>query len=331
MQSKAQQLLDAQVDFIQQLLNDDTMIHQEFMDFFAWFTQQNIGDVWQPQHINALLQQQTLNTPVSSRLIELIEQHIAFALAHPDNAQTQIDAVLDVHTIDHIAQYIASKNAHRQALVKQLVNNSAYVELMTNIVQQSIKDFIDNGVLSKKVPGMGSLMKVGKSVLERASDNTLDENLRHYLHKNFSKISSLSERLINQYLDDDKVYHLQAQFWHSIKDAPLSSVKNYILIEDLPHTVGLGQQIWEHLRQTEYLQQQVADGVAHWFEVHKNDTFAKVLADIHIDENLLRNELADLCLPIIQKLIADGYLAERIGFYLSQFYASDAVQQILAE
>lgn len=326
---KAQALLDAQIKFIEVQLGQKQTIIDEFMGFFEWLTQQKVGDLWRHPQVNALLQQQILNTKASTSLISLIEQHIALALDHPDNVSTKIEAVLDVNTIDEIAQYIASKTEHRKTLIKQLVNNSAYVELMTNIVQQSIKDFMDNAMLTKKVPGMGSLMKVGKSVLERASDNSLDDNLRNYLHKNFSKISNLSERLINQYLDDDKVYHLQAKFWHSIKVAPLSAVKNYILIEDLPHTVGLGHKIWDHLRQTEYLQRQVSAGVAHWIDTHQNDTFAKVLADINVDQDLIRSELADLCLPIIEKLVIDGYLSDRIRFYLMQFYASDEVSAIL--
>lgn len=326
---KAQALLEAQIKFIEAELSQKQTIIDEFMGFFEWFTQQKVGDLWQHAEVTALLQEQILNSKASTNLITLIEQHIALALEHPDNVSTKIDDVLDVNTVDEIAQYIASKTEHRKALIKQLVNNSAYVELMTNIVQQSIKDFMDNTMLSKKVPGMGSLMKVGKSVLERASDNSFDDNLRNYLHKNFSKISNLSERLINQYLDNNKVYHLQAKFWHSIKVAPLSSVKNYILVEDLPHTVGLGHKIWDHLRQTEYLQEQVSAGVTHWLNVHQNETFAKVLTDINVDQDLLRSELADLCLPIIEKLVSDGYLSDRIRFYLMQFYASDEVNAIL--
>ncbi|MEC8886158.1 MAG: hypothetical protein VX875_03440, partial [Pseudomonadota bacterium] len=202
---KAQALLDAQIKFIEAELSRKQTIIDEFMGFFEWFTQQKVGELWQHAEVNALLQEQILNSKASTNLITLIEQHIALALEHSDNVSTKIDDVLDVNTVDEIAQYIASKTEHRKALINQLVNNSAYVELMTNIVQQSIKDFMDNTMLSKKVPGMGSLMKVGKSVLERASDNSFDENLRNYLHKNFSKISNLSERLINQYLDNNKV------------------------------------------------------------------------------------------------------------------------------
>ena len=131
---KAQALLDAQIKFIEAKLTQKQMIIDEFMGFFEWFTQQKVGDLWQHPQVNALLQQQILNTKASTSLISLIEQHIALALDHPDNVSTKIDDVLDVNTVDEIAQYIASKPDHRKALIKQLVNNSAYVELMTNII-----------------------------------------------------------------------------------------------------------------------------------------------------------------------------------------------------
>ena len=64
---------------------------------------------------------------------------------------------------------------------------------------------------------------------------------------------------------------------------------------------------------------------------HEQETFAKALSDLNVDENLLRSELYELIIPIIEQLINDGYLMQRIRVYLEEFYHSEQVQNILAE
>ncbi len=331
MNSKAQALLDAQLAFIEQKLKSNSLISEEVLGFFDWFRQQNIANLWSSELINGLLQQQILSTPARTQLIQQIEQHIAIALQHPQNIDTTLEDILPVETIDQLAQYISSKTEHRKKLIKSVVNNPAYVELVANIVQQSIKDYMDNSMVAKKVPGVGSLMKMGKAAIEKATDSNLDDALGSYLHKNFNKLSTLSEKLINQHFDDEKLYHLQAKIWHKIKQAPISTLQQYIVLEDLSNTVSIGEQVWNHLRQTPYLKAQVATGVEAWLQRHEQETFAKALSDLNVDENLLRSELYELIIPIIEQLINDGYLMQRIRVYLEEFYHSEQVQNILAE
>ena len=328
MHPKAQALLDVQLSFIQQHLKQNETIAQEVLGFFDWFKQQYISSFWSSAQVNALLQEQILATPATTHLIEQIEQHIALALQHPHNANTTVEDVLPVETIDQIARYISSKTEHRHKLIKNMVNNPAYTQLLTNIVQQSIQDYLDNS-MTKKIPGVGSFMKMGKAVVERATDSSLEDTLRSYLQKNIHKLSSLSEKLINLHFDDEKLYHLQAKIWHAIKKAPLSTLQNYVLIEDLPHTVSMGEKIWDHIRQTPYMQEQVSFGVNAWIERHQNETFEKLMKDLNIDTPLLRKELYDLVIPIIQHLVETDYLINRAREYLTEFYQSEAVPKIL--
>lgn len=328
MHPTAQALLEAQLHFISQHYQQNDLVAAEVLGFFDWLEQQKISEIWSTAQINNLLQQQILSTPVTPHLIQQIEDHIALALQHPQNENTTVEDVLPVEVIDQIAKYIASKTEHRQTLIKKMVNNPAYTDLMTNIVQQSIQDYLDNS-MTKKIPGVGSFMKMGKSVLERATDSNLEDTLRHYLHKNIHKISGLSEKLINLHFDDEKLYHLQAKIWHAVKKAPLSTLKNYILIDDLPHTVSMGEKIWDHIRQTPYLKEQVSFGVEAWVERHQDESFKKLLLDLNIDPMLLRQELYELVMPILTQLYNSDYLMQRARFYLEQFYASDEVNRIL--
>ena len=328
-QPMIEQLIDAHLDFLAQEFSHAATIQSEFLNFYHWFRKQTLQDIWSFEHINALLQKQILATPASSVLIEQIAEHLRFALIHPANENTLIADVIPVLTVDKIAQYVASKSTHRQRLIKTVVNSPAFSAMITQLIQHSIQDYLDNSVMAKRMPGMSSFMKMGKSVLETVTDSNLNDTIGHYLQKNILKLSQMSEHVLNQHFDDDKLYHFQANLWHKIKDMPLTVLKNYIEIQDLPNTVSLGHEIWDHIRQTEYLKQQVHDGVYAWYVRNQERSFDLLLRDLNIDEALIQQELQHLLAPVMQNLVSSEYLRERARAYLEKFYYAETAQKIL--
>jgi len=324
-----EQLIDAQLDFLDQSFSNAENVQAEFQQFYLWFRKQTLQDLWSFDQINQLIQKQILATPASAFLIEQIAEHIRFALVHPSNENTKIEDVISVLTIDQIAQYVASKSGHRQRLIKAVVNNPAFSAMITQLIQHSIQDYLDNSVIAKSVPGVSRFMKMGKSVLENVTDTNLDDAIAKYLQKNILKLSQMSESVLNQHFDDDKLYHFQANLWHKIKSMPLAVLKNYIEVQDLPKTVAMGHDIWDHIRQTYYLKQQVHDGVYAWYIRNQQHTFDQLLRDLNIDASLIEHELSHLLNPLIQQLISQDYLSGRARLYLEKFYYSENTLKIL--
>lgn len=172
-------------------------------------------------------------------------------------------------------------------------------------------------------------MKMGKSVLESVTDANLEQTIQNYLHKNILKLSQISEHVLNQHFDDQKLYYLQANLWHKIKDQPLSILKNYIEIQDLPQSVNLSHEIWIYLSQSEYLKNQLHNGVYTWYIRNQQRPFDLLLRDLNIDQSLLEQQLYPLFMPVIQQLVDDQYLKKRARLFLEKFYYSEVCQNIL--
>lgn len=324
-----EQLIDAHLNFLDQTFAQTGTVQTEFLNFYHWFRKQSLQQLWSFEQINTLIQKQILHTPASNFLIDQIAEHIKFALIHSINDSTKIADIIPVLTIDKIAQYVAGKSDHRQRLIKTVVNSPAFSAMISQLIQHSIQDYLDNSVIAKSVPGVSRFMKMGKSVLENVTDTNLDDAIGKYLQKNILKLSQMSETVLNQHFDDHKLYHFQANLWHKIKNMPVSVLKNYIEIQDLPQTVGMGAEIWDYIRQSDYLKQQVHDGVYAWYIRNQERPFDLLLRDLNIDEALIQNELQNLLNPIIQQMISSQYLRERARVYLAQFYYSEEAQAIL--
>ena len=324
-----EQLIEAHLQFLNDEFTHSDTIKNEFVEFYHWLRKQNLKQIWTVEQIHQLIDQQILNTPASDFLIEQIAEHIRFALVHPANDQTKIADAIPVLTVDKIAQYVASKSGHRQRLIHTVVNNPAFAAMITQLIQHAIHDYLDNSVMVKHVPGVSRFMKMGKSVLESVTDSNLDQAIQQYLQKNIQKLSQMSEQVLNQHFNDDKLYHFQANLWHKIKDLNLNVLKNYIEVDDLPQTVGLGHEIWDHLRQSEYMAQQVKDGISAWYARNQDRSFDLLFRDLNIDEALIQNQLQHLLEPIIQNMLQSDYLSQRARHYLEKFYYSDSTLAIL--
>ncbi|RZG68761.1 hypothetical protein EXE25_03545 [Acinetobacter bouvetii] len=324
-----ERLIEAHLNFLDQTFAESGTVQSEFLNFYHWFRKQPLQQLWSFEQIHSLIEKQILDTLASGFLIDQIAEHIKFSLIHPINETTQIADVIPVRTIDKIAQYVSSKSGHRQRLIKTVVSSPAFSAMISQLIQHSIQDYLDNSVIAKSVPGVSRFMKMGKSVLENVTDTNLDDAVGKYLQKNILKLSQMSETVLNQHFDDHKLYHFQANLWHKIKAMPVSVLKNYIEVPDLPQTVGMGAEIWDFIRQSGYLKQQVHDGVYAWYIRNAERPFDLLLRDLNIDEALIETELQGLLNPVIQQMIRSEYLRERALVYLAQFYYSEEAQAIL--
>lgn len=325
---RIEQLIDAHLDFLEQEFSQPKNLHDEVQAFFHWFTEQNLQDLWDFQSLFNLLEQQVLKNQLSAFFVEQCVEHIRFALVHDLNDHTKIADIFDVMTIDKIAQYVASKTEHRHKLIHRVVNHPAFSAMISQLIQQALEDYFEHS-MGKRVPTVGRFMKMGKSVFESVTDSRFEETVAHYLQKNIVKLSQLSEQVLNQHFDNEKLYYFQANLWHKIKASPLSVFKNYIVLEDLPHTVGLAHEVWNHLRQTDYLKQQLHDGLYTWYVRNQERNFRQLLRDLNIDEGLLMQQLQPLFAAVMQQAIRSGYLRQRARGFLERFYYAETTRQIL--
>ena len=325
---RIEQLIDAHLDFLEQEFSQPKNLHDEVQAFFHWFTEQNLQDLWDFQSLFNLLEQQVLKNQLSAFFVEQCVEHIRFALVHDLNDHTKIADIFDVMTIDKIAQYVASKTEHRHKLIHRVVNHPAFSAMISQLIQQALEDYFEHS-MGKRVPTVGRFMKMGKSVFESVTDSRFEETVAHYLQKNIVKLSQLSEQVLNQHFDNEKLYYFQANLWHKIKASPLSVFKNYIVLEDLPHTVGLAHEVWNHLRQTDYLKQQLHDGLYTWYVRNQERNFHQLLRDLNIDEGLLMQQLQPLFAAVMQQAIRSGYLRQRARGFLERFYYAETTRQIL--
>lgn len=331
MHPKTEQLVQAQLQYILAQLESFDSVEQEVQALVEHLSSQPIEQLITLEHLQTLITSQALDHPLQAGLTQHIVSHIQFALQHPSNTEVKFADLVPTESVEAVAQYLSQQKDHREAFIHRVFSNPAYAQMLSQTISHAINDYMQNNVLAKKMPGMGGLMKLGKSVIEKATDSNLDSALQGYLNKNINNLIAVSEKMANRHLNDQQVYQLIKQGWNSVAEQPVSMVNHYVDAEGINSSAQLVSQTWDSLRHTDYIRNQVNDGVAHWYSQNKQQTLGTILNDVNVDITLIKQELQLVALPLIQHLIQQGYVAQRVEALLREFYQSDAVQAIFAD
>ena len=331
MHPKAEQLLQAQLQFILKQLQSEQTVVEETNALFAHLADKTIEQLISQEHLQALISTQALNYPLQAHFTDQVVAQIQFALNHESNQQVNVADLVPEDSVEIVAHYLSSQKNHREAFIHRIFSNPAYAQMLSQTISHAINDYMANNMIAKKMPGMGSLMKMGKNVLERATDSNLDSALQGYLSKNINNLIAVSEKMANKHLNDQQVYQLIKQGWQTIAQQPVSNINQYVTDDGINNGAQVISRTWDSLRSNDYIATQVKDGVTHWYSNNKQHTLGKILRDLNVDGSLIEQELKLAIMPVISQLIEDGYVAKRIESLLHEFYTSDEVAAIFAD
>ncbi|HQV23183.1 MAG TPA: hypothetical protein PLJ88_08870, partial [Agitococcus sp.] len=143
----------------------EATLNQEINAFLDWSQTQPINAVVKLADIQSIAQRYILQQAVSTGLHQQISHLIKAAINSPLNDKTYIHQLIEHKDYLAIVDKIASHEQLRKDLIHTAVGNPVYAKLLSDIVYQALNDYLVNeNPLAKKVPGMSSLMKMGKGL-----------------------------------------------------------------------------------------------------------------------------------------------------------------------
>lgn len=312
--------------------NLNITLSREINAFLDWSHTRPINAVVQLENIQRVAQQYVLEQAPTTELQAQILHLVKAAINSPINDKTYIHQLIEHKDYLAIVDKIASHEQLRADIIHTVVGNPVYAKLLSDIVYQALSDYLVNeNPLAKKVPGMSSIMKMGKGLMESTGGNAAIElALKSYLHKNTQKIVDISEKILIKTLDAKQIHHVADQLWHKIKGLPLSVAKQYINPQDIEFDVTTGVTLWNHARRTTYAKEMLNELIAAWYNGFAHQDGVSLLASLNVTRESLVQDILVFAQPIVADMLTTGFIAERIDAQLNEFYNSEAVAQIFA-
>ncbi|MET4025101.1 hypothetical protein ABIE59_000612 [Marinobacter sp. MBR-99] len=253
------------------------------------------------------------------------------------NAPVQSDTVLgDILTRDQASGFIeeALELRHqRERIIAEIMAHPVYQELVSNVVYHGLVNYLyEDNLITRSVPGVGSMMKFGKKMANKAVpglDETFERRIKAWLADSLPGLIARSEQFLNKALSDDELRDTVMAAWVSLEGRTIAELKEGLGDVELQEFVVLGYEFWLNFRKTGYFEGCARAVVEHLFAKYGDRPVMDLLQDVGVTREVIVTEVESLALPIVEVLAEEGYLEALVRRRLGAFYGSAAARKLL--
>lgn len=328
----AEQLLEAQVAFFLREFQGDALRHHLSVEAEAYcdlLARISVRDLLPPDAVTGWITRNVLGFEPTEGFRKQVVMLVEMGLNNPSHSQMPMRHLINRQIYDVMVERLVSRPALRQEVIHSVLGSPTYQRLLSDVLYHSITDYLTTeNPLSRNVPGMTSLMKVGKDMMGKLGgiDNAIEQTIKRYLRQNIRSTAAFTEQLVDRALDDSKLRELADGLWPRLEAYELGQATRHLEIEGISY---LALVFWNQIRQTEYMRQQVAYLVHGWYD-RAGDTPALVLIEeLGITRAQVVREVVALGEPLMRAWVRSGHIESRLREHIGRFFADPATQTLL--
>jgi hypothetical protein len=327
--SDAQKILDAHVQFdLARLASPrrEELVEAEVQAAFGWLSEVQVKDVVDPEELVVALRAIASQLEFTDETSALVRSAIRSAFAVADNNKTTVAELIPRESFESIAQAAIGMTELREALLEQVTNSDVYSQLMSHVIYQGIKKYLqDENVIARKVPGASALMKIGQSAINTAApklEQAVDKQLTAFVNANVQDNIRESRRYMSSVLDQQVLTAVAEELWATNSKLTMGELAALVGPAEVEQLIGGVAQSLDHLRSSEFLPAVATRVLKDFVKVQGDRTVADLLTDLGISAESLANTIKLAISPVVEQALSDGYIESRLRAHYEPFYQS---------
>jgi hypothetical protein len=338
MNPKAQQLLDAHVAHFMSRLSGNAIastVAEETAHVYQWLAHEKLSDIAPKENIQAILDRFLEEASISEATKAYAEELYNAVLDYIAAEDIEIDDLISEETYNRIVERVVEQKELRNEIIHRIVSNKFYGEMLSEILYNSIKSFMQqSGPSSDK--GMGGLFNVGKGLLGAAlsgMEDTIDRNVKKFLSENINKTIRDSEKIIQSRLTDANIRQGAKKLWNVLDDLNFKEIADKIKKYSSQGKENIGDlttAVVHDVRDSKAIRQIGRVILDHFYGTYGDQDLKVVMDNLYITEEKVVREISTAAVTIVGRMNDTGFLEKRVREHLSQFYGSPEVNAILA-
>ncbi|MBE0485719.1 hypothetical protein [Marinobacter sp.] len=254
-------------------------------------------------------------------------------------AQVQSDTTLGEilsreQASDFIEEALELRN-QRERIITEIMAHPVYQELVSNVVYHGLVNYLyEDNMIARSVPGVGSMMKFGKKMANKAVpglDETFERRIKAWLSDSLPGLIARSEQFLHKAFSDEELRDSVMAAWVSLETKTIDELQEGLGEVELQAFVVLGYEFWLNFRKTGYFDGCAQAVVDHLFVKYGDRPVMELLQDVGVTREVIVTEVEALVLPVIDVLREEGYLEALVRRRLGAFYRSASAKKLLAE
>ncbi len=332
---QARRLRDAHVDFLLKQCRGQALRRlirlqvEGIIDDLSPLKLESLVDVETLKSVVVITVQKLDLGPELAELVGVIARHM---YDHPIHDETTLSDILPDVALEVLFDQLLGLEDLRRATIHELVTNPVFQGLVTDLLLQGIGDFVASSTGMNKVPGAQSAMKLGKDLVKRATAGKTggEDLLRKFVSRHMQASIAASEQFLNEAFESGSVREGASRVWEHMRDVPLSEFRNLVSVQQVEDIAMLGTAFWREFRGCDFMAAMLEAAVEGFYARHAGNPVSVILDEIGVTPDLWRTVLSQVLPEVLQNLESAGVLRGMLERLLDDFYASDALQQVLA-
>ncbi len=273
---------------------------------------------------------QWLQEALSARGLQDVINDVSLAVwdaAEQDDAT--IGELLREEHFEAILEQVLKLQSLREKAIHAAMNHPLVSEMVSEMLYTGIKNFLLEENALAKLPGVSSMMKIGrKSVVGKAMGG-MEESIRTYLQKNIRVTLKTGEQWLNKQLTNERIQQLARDGYHRI--APLKPANYMKMVPDGAVTEVVAQScaITDESARLAYTRRLVSVGIQAAVASLMEKPLKSVLEGMQISEERIREIATPALARGASVLVEQGVLEPFIEWVLDDFYQSEACRNII--
>ena len=264
---------------------------------------------------------------------ELVVSLVLRFARHVEDAGLDVQAAIRRDRFLELVELAATLHEPRRRLFAELFNHPLYGDLISSLIYKALVNYlVEDNLISQKVPGVGSMLKLGRKAATRAVpglDATLERQLNSYIKRYLPSLIKSSEQYVERIVTDPELTDRLSEAWPDIASREFAGMAEGVDPKDVERFADWGQGYWDELRRSDHFSEMGETLIAHMYELYGNEPVSVLLDDLGITRSMVSKELLAFAPPLLKRLRASGYLSELLRRRLAPFYESEAVTKTL--
>ena len=281
------------------------------------------------------IQRIVVNMELGTGIPELVGEMTTEVLNAPIQANTTLGEIATREQVTGFVDEALELRRQREQVISGIMAHPIYQELVSNMVYHGIVNYLyEDNLITKAVPSIGSIMKFGKRMANKAVpglDETFERRLKAWLADSLPGLISRSEQFLQRAISDDEVRNTVMVAWAGMEDRTLEELQGGLGEVRLQDFVALGYEFWLQLRKTDYFEGCARAVVEHLFVKYGDRPLNDLLDELGVSRELIMAEVNAWAIPVINVLREEGYVEALVRRRLSTFYKSAAARKILQQ
>ena len=278
------------------------------------------------EQIKSVIARNVVENEIPGAVAELAGDAATKLFSSESHKNTPLHGILPTKHFEEFVDKMLELPEQRKNGINHVIELPVYKDLISGVLYQAIMRYIyEENLFSKKVPGVSSMMKFGKQMLDKTApklEGAVEENIRAYIANNLVFILRESKAFLENSLSEEDIRASTMELWDTIEHKPMSEFQKGMDSIDLSEFVVLGYEFWKTFRTAPYFKESYELVVDYFFQIYGDSPLGTLLDDFMISTDRIMTEVEAFAPQILKTLKENGQIEQFLRRRLESFYFS---------